>query len=76
MPVVQIRRSFSFRQPISRSYHDQLRKLCSAVYQRGLSTPEAAWANRKYHGHRTLPPEVATKLKNEQEKTVQQLNDV
>lgn len=22
------------------------------------SESEAAWANRKYHGHRTLPPEV------------------
>jgi hypothetical protein len=29
-----------------------------------LSGPEAAWANRKYHGHRTLPPDVAADLKN------------
>ena len=26
------------------------------AYSQGLSRPEAAWANRKYHGHRTLPP--------------------
>jgi hypothetical protein len=32
-----------------------------------LSGPEAAWANRKYHGHRTLPPDMATKLKTEHE---------
>ena len=37
-------------------------------YRLGLSGPEAAWANRKYHGHRTLPPEKATKLKNEHKK--------
>jgi hypothetical protein len=25
----------------------------------------AVWANRKYHGHRILPPEILTKLENE-----------
>lgn len=39
-----------------------------STYDQGLNGPEAAWANRKYHGHRNLPPEMATKLKNEHEK--------
>jgi len=34
------------------------------AYSQGLSGPEAAWANRKYHGHRTLPPTIAADLKN------------
>lgn len=34
-----------------------------STYGQGLSGPEAAWANQKYHGHWTLPPEMATKLK-------------
>jgi hypothetical protein len=28
-----------------------------SAYQEGLSGAQAAWANKKYHGHRTLPPE-------------------
>ena len=39
-----------------------------SAYDQGLSGPEAAWANQKYHGHRILPPEMATKLKNDHEK--------
>jgi hypothetical protein len=27
------------------------------AYREGLSGVQAAWANKKYHGHRTLPPE-------------------
>jgi hypothetical protein len=34
----------------------------------GLSSSEAAWANQKCYGHQTLPPEMATKLKNKHEK--------
>ena len=44
------------------SYANRAARFISA-YGQGLSGPEAAWANRKYHGHRTLPPEMATKLK-------------
>ena len=33
------------------------------AYAQGLSGPEVAWANRKYHGHRTLPPAIAADLK-------------
>ena len=32
-------------------------------YTQGLSGPEAAWANKKYHGHCTLPPDMAASLK-------------
>lgn len=35
------------------------------AYAQGVSGPIAAWANRKYHGHRILPPEILTQLKNE-----------
>ena len=35
------------------------------AYAQGATGPIAVWANRKYHGHRTLPPEVLSKLKNE-----------
>ncbi|TFK18795.1 hypothetical protein FA15DRAFT_602691, partial [Coprinopsis marcescibilis] len=35
------------------------------AYAQGLTGPEAAWANKKYHGHRTLPPELVRKLKEE-----------
>jgi hypothetical protein len=31
-------------------------------YHQGLSGSEAAWANRRYHGHRTLPPKWARKV--------------
>ncbi|CAA7270186.1 unnamed protein product [Cyclocybe aegerita] len=34
-------------------------------YFQGLTGPEAAWANRKYRGHRTLPVSVVAKLKEE-----------
>ncbi|KAF8150577.1 hypothetical protein B0H34DRAFT_801519 [Crassisporium funariophilum] len=34
------------------------------AYAQGLSGPEAAWANKKYHGHRTLPPDMIASLKN------------
>jgi hypothetical protein len=27
------------------------------AYREGLSGAQAAWANKKYHGHRTLPPQ-------------------
>ena len=30
-----------------------------SAYGQGLSGSDAAWANRRYHGHRTLPPSMA-----------------
>ena len=56
-----------FSDLITISYTNHAARFISA-YGQGLSGPEAAWANRKYHGHQTLPPEVAKKLKNEHEK--------
>lgn len=54
------------------SYHLISYANCAAqfisAYGQGLSGPEAAWANRKYHGHRTLPPDMALKLKAEHDK--------
>ena len=35
------------------------------TYSQGASGPEAVWANRRYHRHRTLPPDVLAKLKTE-----------
>jgi hypothetical protein len=35
-----------------------------AAYREGLLGPQAAWANKKYHGHRMLPPESILKAKN------------
>jgi len=39
-----------------------------SAYGQGLTSLEAAWANCKYHGHRTLPPDMALKLKKEHKK--------
>lgn len=50
-----------------RYYADHSARFIDA-HSQGLSEsgPEAAWANRKYHGHRTLPPaiQVVADLKN------------
>ncbi|KAJ7495659.1 hypothetical protein B0H11DRAFT_1716661, partial [Mycena galericulata] len=32
-------------------------------YTEGLSGDQAAWANRRYHRHRTLPPEMLRKAR-------------
>ncbi|KAI0244900.1 hypothetical protein BJV78DRAFT_1144295 [Lactifluus subvellereus] len=31
------------------------------AYENGLSGAQAAWANRRYHGHRVLPPDMLKK---------------
>jgi hypothetical protein len=49
------------------SYVNRAARFISA-YGQWLSGPEAAWADRKYHGHRTLPPDMALKLEKEHEK--------
>ncbi|KAG2036986.1 hypothetical protein BDR03DRAFT_864797 [Suillus americanus] len=36
------------------------------AYRRGLSGKQAAWANRKYRGHRTLPDSILRELDDEQ----------
>ena len=35
-----------------------------SAYTQGLSGADAAWANKKYHGHHTLPPDMAKAAKN------------
>ncbi|KAF8967159.1 hypothetical protein BDZ97DRAFT_1656951, partial [Flammula alnicola] len=42
-------------------------------YAQGLSGPEAAWANKKYHGHRTLPPDMTASLKKSYEEHIAKL---
>lgn len=32
------------------------------AYRRGLSGKQAAWANKKYHGHRVLPHSILDEL--------------
>lgn len=34
-----------------------------SAYHQGLSGAQATWANKKYHGHRILPPEMITLVK-------------
>ncbi|KAF8270302.1 hypothetical protein EI94DRAFT_1571811 [Lactarius quietus] len=48
---------------------EQIRRYanCSArfihAYGEGLTGAQAAWANRKYHSHRTLPPDMIREIK-------------
>ena len=57
------------------SYANRAARFISA-YGQGLTGPEAAWANRKYHGHHTLPPDMALKLKKEHEEKYNQESNV
>jgi hypothetical protein len=34
-----------------------------SAYRQGLSGAQAAWANKKYHGHRILPPDMVALVK-------------
>ncbi|PCH39108.1 hypothetical protein WOLCODRAFT_84904, partial [Wolfiporia cocos MD-104 SS10] len=52
---------------VSLLYANRSARFISA-YAQGLSGAEAVWANRKYHGHRTLPPALAAELKREARK--------
>ncbi|KAG2047507.1 hypothetical protein BDR06DRAFT_985144 [Suillus hirtellus] len=51
VPLLQIQR-----------YANQSTHFISA-YAQGLTGSEAAWANRQYHGHHTLPPSMILKVK-------------
>ncbi|KAL1745131.1 hypothetical protein HDZ31DRAFT_37083, partial [Schizophyllum fasciatum] len=33
------------------------------AYEEGLTGAQAAWANRRYHSHRTLPPQIVAEVK-------------
>jgi hypothetical protein len=32
------------------------------AYHKGLDSPQAVWANRKYHGHQVLPNNIIDHL--------------
>jgi hypothetical protein len=34
-----------------------------SAYHQGLSGTQAAWANKKYHGHHVLPPDMVAQVK-------------
>ena len=34
-----------------------------SAYAQGLSGAQAVWANKKYHGHHTLPPDFVAAVK-------------
>ncbi|THV00987.1 hypothetical protein K435DRAFT_656209 [Dendrothele bispora CBS 962.96] len=51
VPLLQIKR-----------FSNRARRYIHA-YIEGLDGPQAAWANRRYHGHRTLPPEMVRAAK-------------
>jgi hypothetical protein len=36
------------------------------AYRRGLNATQAAWANKKYHGHRVLPDRIIEDLEKAQ----------
>ena len=66
VPLLQIRRFASFFSPlpclIFHRYANRSARFIHA-YGEGLSGAQAAWANRKYHGHRTLPPDMVAQVK-------------
>ncbi|KAF7327022.1 hypothetical protein MKEN_00277100 [Mycena kentingensis (nom. inval.)] len=45
-----------------RRFVNRSHKFADAYYHKRLTGPEAAWAARKYHGHRTLPASVLAEL--------------
>ena len=68
IPLEQIRRSvacfpfFSGLIPVCR-FADRSARFISA-YRQGLSGAQAIWANQRYHGHRVLPPDMVSFVKN------------
>ncbi|KAI9431753.1 hypothetical protein BJY52DRAFT_1341283 [Lactarius psammicola] len=34
-----------------------------SAYAEGLTGAQAVWANKRYHGHHTLPPEMVAEVK-------------
>jgi len=43
-------------------YANQAARFISA-YGEGLSGTQAIWANKRYHGHHTLPPDMIAEIK-------------
>jgi hypothetical protein len=48
----------------SRRFHNKALRFMDA-YAKGLTGKEAAWAARRYHGHRNLPPGAAEEIRRE-----------
>jgi hypothetical protein len=46
----------------SSSYANRSARFISA-YHAGLSGSQAMWANKKYHSHRSLPPDIIAEVK-------------
>jgi hypothetical protein len=62
VPLTQIQRYVADScQPLNHSAHTLVYSFANRsarlmdAYRNGLDGAQAAWANRKYHGHRTLP---------------------
>jgi hypothetical protein len=69
IPLLQIRRYFIFHilalyriSDVFCRYANRSARFISA-YGQGLSGAQAVWANRKYHGHHTLPPELVAYIR-------------
>jgi hypothetical protein len=68
VPLLQIRRFVCFLSPlpvpclIFHRFANRSARFINA-YGAGLSGAQAAWANRKYHGHRTLLPDMVAQLR-------------
>jgi hypothetical protein len=68
IPLEQIQRyvfSFLFFSGLKylHRFADRSARFISA-YRQGLSGAQAIWANQKYHGHRVLPPDMVSFVKN------------
>ena len=67
VPLEQIRRCVVVSvfapglKPLSRFANRSARFI--SAYRQGLSGAQAAWANKKYHGHRILPPDMVALVK-------------
>ena len=70
VPLIQIRRyvfssfsNFLFGNLNSHVRYANRAARFIAAYAQGLTGAEAAWVNRKYHGHRVLPPSMVALVK-------------
>ena len=68
VPLLQIRRYVTKKKcrgsaELDHRYVNRSARFISA-YAQGLSGSEVVWANRKYHGHRTLPAHIVQDIEN------------
>ena len=63
VPLLQIRQFIPLLiSLICHRYANRAARFIDA-YAQGLSGAQAAWANQKYHSHRTLPPDMIKQIK-------------